>query len=125
MRRFYVAYAEISPTLLAKSEMDEQRISPTVSAKFQTTSGNHLTIISEIAKSFPLPWSHYDKPLALDDENARRFYEERSSTCTVRAVRFAQPGHGGRVQTSVARRSHFGRRAGENAATIRSNSQAA
>jgi len=32
----------------------------------------------EIAKAFPLPWSHYDKLLALDDENARRFYEEEA-----------------------------------------------
>ena len=78
MRRFYLAYAEISPTVLAKSETEEERISPTVSAKLQTLSGTDLTAIREVAKAFPLPWSHYDKLLSLDDENARRFYEEEA-----------------------------------------------
>jgi hypothetical protein len=75
MRRFYIFYAEISPTVLAKSE---KRILPTVSAKSQPLLGTDLTSIREIANGFPLPWSHYDKLLSLDDENARRFYEEEA-----------------------------------------------
>lgn len=78
MRRLYLAYAEISPTVLAKSETDQERISPTLSAKSQTPSGTDLTAIREVAKAFPLPWSHYDKLLSLDDENARKFYEEEA-----------------------------------------------
>jgi len=41
-------------------------------------SGKDLTAIREVANAFPLPWSHYDKLLSLDDENARRFYEEEA-----------------------------------------------
>jgi len=82
MRRFHLAYSEIlgtlSPIFEIDSETGEKRISPTVSAKSQTTSGTGLTTIPDIAKSFPLPWSHYDKLLALDDQNARRFYEEEA-----------------------------------------------
>lgn len=55
MRLFYLQHVGISPAPSAKSP---KRISPTPSAK-----------------SFPLPWSHYVKLLAVKDEQARQFYE--------------------------------------------------
>ncbi|MCY2967873.1 MAG: PDDEXK nuclease domain-containing protein [Planctomycetota bacterium] len=54
MRLFYLQHVGISPALSANSP---ERISPTLSAK-----------------SFPLPWSHYVKLLAVKDELARQFY---------------------------------------------------
>jgi predicted nuclease of restriction endonuclease-like (RecB) superfamily len=53
-------------------------ISPTVLAKLEAQAGTDLTAIQAIATYFPLPWSHYVKLLSLDDENARRFYEEEA-----------------------------------------------
>jgi hypothetical protein len=82
MRRFYLAYSEIlatlSPEFRDDSETSEERKLATVSPKLQTTPNKDLTTIQAIANCFPLPWSHYVKMLALDDENARRFYEEEA-----------------------------------------------
>lgn len=53
MRNFHLAYATIE-------------ISQTVSGKFN---------LADIAKHFPLSWSHYVKLLGVRDEHARAFYE--------------------------------------------------
>lgn len=65
MRLFYLAWP-ISKTLSAKSQS-------TSSVKSQTLfSESGQTIL---AKGFPLPWSHYVKLLAVQNPDARRFYE--------------------------------------------------
>ena len=51
MRSFYLAYPAILQTVSAKSNL------------------------SEIAKQFPLPWSHYVKLLGVKSNEARAFYE--------------------------------------------------
>lgn len=73
MRLFYLSHTEISPTLSANSSFE---ISPTLSAKSSDrTSLSSISAIRVVASHFPLPWSHYVKLLAVQDEKARRFYE--------------------------------------------------
>ena len=82
MRRFHLAHSEIlgtvSPIFEIDSETGEERKLATPSPILQTTPNNELTAIQSIASCFPLPWSHYVKLLSVDDENARRFYEEEA-----------------------------------------------
>lgn len=54
MRVFYIAYSSI----------------------FQTLSGKFT--LSDIAKCFPLPWSHYIRLLSLKNPKARSFYEKEA-----------------------------------------------
>lgn len=54
MRSFFLSYKEIVQTLSAQSSL------------------------TEIAKNFPLPWSHYVELLSCRDESERKFYEEES-----------------------------------------------
>lgn len=65
MRLFYSTW-QISQTVSAKSK----KIVQTLSAQ----SFN----LAEIAKSFPLPWSHYVRLLSVKNENARDFYEKEA-----------------------------------------------
>ena len=51
---------------------------PTSSAKLQVVIGEETTSLTAIAGTFPLPWSHYVKLLSVDDEKARKFYEEEA-----------------------------------------------
>ena len=51
---------------------------PTLSAKSQVAIGEELTSLSAIAATFPLPWSHYVRLLSVDDEKARKFYQEEA-----------------------------------------------
>ena len=85
MRGFHLAYRDILPTLSAKSEADPlvqpgsvDRILPTVSTKFQTSPGQGFAEIGRLCELLPLPWSHYVKLLSVEDEKARRFYEEEA-----------------------------------------------
>lgn len=66
MRAFNLAYSEIVQTLsgLSSSARD-----------FDLSKTPYL---SEIAKNFPLPWSHYVELLSFRDEAERKFYEEES-----------------------------------------------
>ena len=76
MRLFYLSYANISPTLSAKSNLE---ISPTLSAELRDRiSPASNSLIHSVAIHFPLPWSHYVKLLAVDDPNARLFYEKEA-----------------------------------------------
>lgn len=75
MRLFHITFGNISPTPSAKLESE---ISPTLSAKLQPVSSNDFTTIQSISAVFPLPWSHYVKLLSVDDEKARKFYEEEA-----------------------------------------------
>ncbi|MEW6664394.1 MAG: PDDEXK nuclease domain-containing protein [Thermodesulfobacteriota bacterium] len=63
MKAFYLAWP-IPQTPSAQSE--SLKILQTVSAE---------SVLSNIASSFPLPWSAYVRLLAVKNQNARRFYE--------------------------------------------------
>lgn len=81
MRRFYSAWP-IAQTLSAQSVgnpilQTPSGKSPTVSAELQVPPSDDFTIQS-IATVFPLPWSHYVKLVSVDDEKARKFYEEEA-----------------------------------------------
>lgn len=52
--------------------------SSTSSAKLQIVTGEEFTNLTKIAGTFPLPWSHYVKLLSVDDEKARKFYEDEA-----------------------------------------------
>lgn len=87
MRRLFEAYPNILQTLSAKSvdTASQQIQSPpepvlagklsTASAKSQHILDRQLIAIQQVAKCFPLPWSHYVQLLAIADADARRFYE--------------------------------------------------
>lgn len=74
MRRFYERWA-IPQTLSGESL---RRIPQTVSGESQPVAVPGDMAIREISTAFPLPWSHYVRLLAVDDENACQFYEEES-----------------------------------------------
>lgn len=82
MRRFYLTYSEILDTLSPKfataSRKSASAAPPTLLSELQPIAATDITVIQEIAACFPLPWSHYVKLLSLDDEKARRFYEEEA-----------------------------------------------
>lgn len=65
MRVFYQTWSlgKIYATLSGKSDV----------AKYATVS--RIFTIEEIAKRFPLPWSHYTLLMSCRDENEREFYE--------------------------------------------------
>ncbi len=64
-RLFYLTY-QIWQTVSAKS----------IEEKVQTLSAQ--SSLTEIAKNFPLPWSHYVELLSCREEAERKFYEEES-----------------------------------------------
>jgi predicted nuclease of restriction endonuclease-like (RecB) superfamily len=82
MRGFFQAYPNILQTPSAISQtlsgQSDGKILQTVSAKLQLVESSDVTALQTIAACFPLPWSHYVKLQSLDDENARRFYEEEA-----------------------------------------------
>jgi predicted nuclease of restriction endonuclease-like (RecB) superfamily len=82
MRRFYGTYSEIvatvSPKFATASRKSASEILQTASAELQLVETSDVTVLQAIAACFPLPWSHYVKLLSLDDQNARRFYEEEA-----------------------------------------------
>lgn len=63
MRSFYQTYPNILQTASAKFSVE---IFQTLSAKFD---------LADIAKRFPLSWSHYVALLGVNDEKGREFYE--------------------------------------------------
>jgi len=67
-----------SETTAKASRQSGDEILSSLLTKLQALSGEHLTVIRAIADCFPLPWGHYLKLISLDDENARRFYEEEA-----------------------------------------------
>ncbi len=78
MRAFFVAHPEdwIWQTLSAKSP--ESPLLPPNSRIVQTLSGESASAevtLPDVAKAFPLPWSHYVLLLTVKDQAARRFYE--------------------------------------------------
>ncbi len=71
MRRFYERWA-IPQTVSGESL---RRIPQTPSGESQPVALQGDTAIREISTAFPLPWSHYVRLLAVEDDNACRFYE--------------------------------------------------
>ena len=65
MRQFYSAYPNIVQTVSGQS----QNIVQALSAQSD---------LAEIAKRFPLSWSHYVKLLATKTDEARKFYEDEA-----------------------------------------------
>jgi predicted nuclease of restriction endonuclease-like (RecB) superfamily len=79
MRGFYQFWTpeEIYATVSPKSKIEKYATLSRKSEKIvQTASGQ--SSISQIAKRFPLPWSHYVSLLSCKNENARKFYEDES-----------------------------------------------
>ena len=86
-RRFYLTYHNIFQTLSGKSaaraETAKVQTLPAQSSPsqrpieiFQTVSGKSLPgYLSEVAKAFALPWSHYARLLSTRSDEARKFYE--------------------------------------------------
>ena len=83
MRLFYLGWP-ISQTVSAKSIKGQ-----TVSGKSETNQENQPVIaiaqtlsaqftLSDTAKCFPLPWSHYVRLLSLKNPEARSFYEKEA-----------------------------------------------
>jgi len=81
MRRFYGCW-QIPQTLSGESSEVKSQTScgilQTPWADSQGAPGHNFTTIQAISKVFPLPWSHYVKLLSVDDEKARKFYEEEA-----------------------------------------------
>jgi predicted nuclease of restriction endonuclease-like (RecB) superfamily len=69
MKAFYLAYPRIVQTASAQSPARE------IAGRVQTASALSLVERQLAERSFPLPWSHYVKLLALREPAARRFYE--------------------------------------------------
>jgi len=74
MRRFFELW-RIPQTPSGESEIHK---SQTVSGESTERSLVSQSGIQDIAARFPLPWSHYVRLLSIDDENARRFYEQEA-----------------------------------------------
>lgn len=75
MRSFFETYPDILQKVSAQSE---NQILQTPSAKSQDSATEALTVLPSLSACFPLPWSHYVRLLSIDDENARRFYEQEA-----------------------------------------------
>ena len=80
MRAFYLTYSKIVQT------MSGQFNNFVSNQKIQTVSGKSGTIVQTVsaqsllgvAQRFPLPWSHYVKLLAVQNPEARAFYEAKA-----------------------------------------------
>ena len=66
MRKFYLAWPSEKILQTVSEEFRDKQILQTASGKFDLT---------DIAKRFPLSWSHYVKLLGVHDDHARAFYE--------------------------------------------------
>ena len=51
---------------------------PTASAKLQSLDKKGFALIERLANLFPLPWSHYERLLGVENDNARQFYEHEA-----------------------------------------------
>lgn len=101
-RLFYLAYppSQIHATLSRKSDQEYQtekyatlsRISHVVSLEKadktihkilsdKLSKASEELSLTEVARSFPLPWSAYVRLLSVKNENARKFYETETIRC--------------------------------------------
>ena len=51
---------------------------PTVLAKSPVGDEEPTALIERLSSAFPLPWSHYEQLLSVEDPEARRFYEQEA-----------------------------------------------
>jgi predicted nuclease of restriction endonuclease-like (RecB) superfamily len=86
MRQFFLTWPEeqIRQALSAESQSvspttSSTEIWQTVSAKSEGSSSS--ASVKQIARYFPLSWSHYVRLMALSSEEARRFYETEALRC--------------------------------------------
>ncbi len=82
MKQFYETYPsqKISQTLSGKSS-DYDEVTQSLSNQIDNNIVQTLSAkssLSDIAKYFNLPWSHYVRLLTVKDEDARKFYETES-----------------------------------------------
>lgn len=76
MRSFYLAYPEILQTVSAKLDLDDSRaVSGIFSDNEIIRSVSGQSSLQAIAACFPLPWSDYVLLLAVQNPEARAFYE--------------------------------------------------
>lgn len=80
MKSFYLYYSNIIQTLSGKSsdyvEVSQSLFNQIDHDIVQTLSAQ--SYLFDIAKHFPLPWSHYVRLLTVKDEQARKFYESEA-----------------------------------------------
>lgn len=77
MRSFFLAYQNIFQTVSGKSRKIVQSL-PAESDVAKSATSSRIFTLEDIAKRFPLPWSHYVELLSCRDENEREFYEAES-----------------------------------------------
>ncbi len=77
MRSFFTAYQNIFQTVSGKCSDEKSALLSRKSQKIVQTSSAQSSL-TEIAKRFPLPWSHYVLLLSCRDEDEREFYETES-----------------------------------------------
>jgi predicted nuclease of restriction endonuclease-like (RecB) superfamily len=75
MRAFFLARRDIVQAPSGQSALPREG-----SEKVQTASGlsRDAASLGELAARFPLPWSHYVRLLAVNNDNARAFYEHEA-----------------------------------------------
>lgn len=80
MKSFYLYYSNIIQTLSGKSsdyvEVSQSLFNQIDHDIVQTLSAQ--SYLFDIAKHFPLPWSHYVRLLTVKDEQSRKFYESEA-----------------------------------------------
>jgi hypothetical protein len=79
MRAFYLTYSNIQSLLSQNDNIVQTPSAQSANTDniVQTVSGQSFSL-AELAKRFPLPWSHYVLLLSCRDENERNFYEAES-----------------------------------------------
>ena len=73
-RKFYLSYFHIQKSQTLSDFFKSSQKGQTVSAQ----SFNSLKIQRQCSNLFPLPWSAYVRLLSIENESARKFYEDES-----------------------------------------------
>lgn len=76
MRAFYLTYENSLNLSSQRDDIVQTTYAQCIVEKSATVS--RISTIDEIAKRFPLPWSHYVRLLSVKNENARDFYEKEA-----------------------------------------------
>ncbi len=72
MRLFYLAYP---PDKIRQTVSGKSRGAPAIRQTVSGKSSLALAGVADVARAFPLPWSHYVRLFAVKNEHARSFYE--------------------------------------------------
>ena len=73
-RKFYLSYSHIQKSQTLSDFFKSSQKVQTVSAQ----SFNSLKIQGQLPNLFPLPWSTYVRLLSVEDDSARKFYEDEA-----------------------------------------------